>query len=111
MVERIFVVNELVVLGLFCLDITLHIIGYGKYYLIDYWNVFDLIIIALNILFVFLDIYDNEGKFSSVLKLRGLFRIMRIMIVYRKINMVKAKTERRRRIDILSGEGNEVRTP
>lgn len=33
------------------------------------------------------------------------------MIVYRKINMVKAKTERRRRIDILSGEGNEVRTP
>ena len=58
-----------------------------------------------------LDIYDDQGSFSSVLKLRGLFRIMRIMIVFRKINMVKAKADRRRRIDILSGGGSEVRTP
>mmetsp|Transcript_42277 Transcript_42277/g.30471 ORF Transcript_42277/g.30471 Transcript_42277/m.30471 type:complete len:219 (+) Transcript_42277:324-980(+) len=111
LVERIFVINELVVLASFCLDITLHIIAYGKYYLVDYWNIFDVIIIFINILFVVLDIYDVEGNFSSVLKLRGLFRIMRILIVFRKINMVKAKTDRRRRIDILSGGGAEVRTP
>lgn len=111
LVERIFVINELIVLGSFCLDISLHIIAYGKYYLIDYWNIFDVIIILINVLFVVLDIYDDEGSFSSVLKLRGLFRIMRILIVFRKINMVKAKTDRRRRINILSGGGSEVRTP
>jgi hypothetical protein len=46
---------EIIILGFFVLDITLHISSYCTLYLKDCWNIFDLIVIVLSILFVVLD--------------------------------------------------------
>lgn len=57
----IFYIIELSILGIFCLEIALHLFGYGKLYLKDNWNIFDIIIIILSLTFVFLDIYVNNS--------------------------------------------------
>jgi hypothetical protein len=48
---------ELVILGIFSLEIALHLIAYGALYFKDKWNIFDIFIIMLSIAFVFLDLY------------------------------------------------------
>jgi hypothetical protein len=50
-----FIIIEMVILGIFSLEITLHIIAYHGLYLKDVWNVFDLIVIVLSIAMVILD--------------------------------------------------------
>ena len=74
------------VLLMFCADIVLHIIGYGFIYLSDYWNMVDAVVILLNILFVIIDSYIDDGLLKNILKLRGLFRLVRIIVLMRKIN-------------------------
>jgi hypothetical protein len=54
-----FYIVELVLLGLFLIEIALHIIAFGKLYIKDLWSIFDFFIIVLSVVFVFLDIYYN----------------------------------------------------
>ena len=54
-VTLLLLVSEAILLLFFCLDIALHVIGYGMIYLRDYWNLFDAAVIILNIAFVILD--------------------------------------------------------
>lgn len=54
-VTLLLLVSEAILLLFFCLDISLHVIGYGMIYLRDYWNLFDAAVIILNIAFVILD--------------------------------------------------------
>lgn len=46
---------EIVILAFFVIDITLHVSAFFTLYLRDCWNIFDLIVIILSILFVVLD--------------------------------------------------------
>lgn len=55
--EKGFFVGELVILGVFCVDIALHVFAYGMYYLKDVWNVADLIVILFSVAAVLLDIF------------------------------------------------------
>ena len=48
--------SELVILAIFVIEITLHFIGYHCLYFGDLWNIFDLVVIILSIIFVFLDL-------------------------------------------------------
>jgi hypothetical protein len=54
---KIFYIIELSILGVFCIEILVHTIAFGLLYVRDWWNVFDIIIIILSLVFVFLDIY------------------------------------------------------
>ena len=63
-------------------------------FLKNWWNAFDILVICLNIVFVILDIKYDEGAIKSVLKVRGIFRVLRIVIVIRKLNTVRIKRDR-----------------
>ena len=72
---------ELGILGIFVIEIALHLFAFGCLYLDDKWNVFDLIVIILSIVFVILDMFVNNKVVESILKIRGIFRLLRIFIL------------------------------
>mmetsp|Transcript_33558 Transcript_33558/g.24202 ORF Transcript_33558/g.24202 Transcript_33558/m.24202 type:complete len:209 (-) Transcript_33558:1275-1901(-) len=109
--EYWFFLAEMVVLGLFCIDISLHIIAFGTLYLIDAWNVLDLIIILLSIAFVWLDIFSTNETVSSILKIRGIFRLLRIFILYRKLNAIRLKRDKHKKMRLSQVSHLDVRTP
>lgn len=56
--EYIFQYIEFTILGLFVIEIVLHIIAYGKLYIMDCWNLFDIVIIILSLAFLFVDVFS-----------------------------------------------------
>ena len=81
----------------------MHIVGYGLIFLKDYWNMVDAVVILVNIVFVIVDSQVDENIIlKSVLKIRGLFRLIRIFVLIRKVNQVKAKRERRSKFSRLA---------
>ena len=94
-IEKGFFVGELVILGIFCLDIALHITAYGMIYLRDVWNIVDLVVIVLSIAAVLLDIFVENETLSGFLKIRGVMRLVRIFILFRKLNAIRVKRDRR----------------
>lgn len=54
-IEEVFFIIELVILGIFVIEILLHVYAFGKMYLQDYWNISDIIVIFLSFVFVILD--------------------------------------------------------
>ena len=74
------------ILFLFCLDIVLHVCGYGIIFLKDYWNMVDAVVILVNIVFVIVDTNVTSGVVKQFLKLRGFFRLIRIFVLIRKVN-------------------------
>lgn len=63
----------------------------------------DAVVILVNIVFVIVDTQVDENIIlKSVLKIRGLFRLIRIFVLIRKVNQVKAKRERRSKFSRLA---------
>ena len=93
--KAVFFIIELVILGIFIVDISLHSYAFGELYLKDPWNISDILVIALSIVFVCLDlmIKDEDNPIKGILKLRGVFRLLRIFIMFRKLNTMKAKRD------------------
>lgn len=56
----IFYITELSILTIFCIEMSLHLISFGKLYTGDPWNVFDIVIILTCVAFVFLDIFVSN---------------------------------------------------
>lgn len=94
-VEKGFFFGELVILGVFCIDIGLHVFAYGMFYLKDVWNIADFIVILFSVAAVLLDIFVNNETLSGILKIRGLMRLVRIFILFRKVNTIRVKRDRR----------------
>lgn len=107
--QTIFYIIELVILGIFCIEIGLHIIALGKLYLKDYWNVFDIVIILLSLLFVFLDMFNDNSVLEGILKIRGIFRLLRIFLLIRKLNTLRVKRDVQKRNQI--SQGYDLRSP
>ena len=84
-----FYVVELAILGIFVIEICLHLIAFSRLYLADRWNVFDMVIILLCLGFVFLDIFVNNQSLKNFLKVRGIFRLLRIFLLVRKLNALR----------------------
>ena len=76
------------------MDIVLHSFAFRGLYLKDTWSIADIIVIALSIILVCLDLtLSDDSKFKGVLKIRGVFRLLRIFILFRKLNTVRAKKD------------------
>lgn len=93
--HTIFHIIELIILGIFCLDIILHVISLGLLYLKDYWSIFDILIITLSLIFAVLDIRISNGELDSLLKIRGIFKLFRIFVIVRKLNTLRLKKDLR----------------
>ena len=92
--ERIFLYTEIAILSIFSIEIILSIVALHQFYLRDPWNVFDLFIIIVSITFVLLDVFISSNQsLKSFLKIRGIFRLLRIFILIRKLNSLRVKRE------------------
>ncbi len=76
---------ELSILGVFIVEIVLSCSAFGKYYILDWWNIFDILIIMLSVAFVLLEMNMENDKLNSILKIRGVFRLLRIFLLFRKV--------------------------
>lgn len=75
----------------------------------DYWNIFDLFIIIISLLFVFLDIFVENEVLDGILKIRGIFRLLRIFLLIRKLNALRVKRDIQKRQ--LTSTGYDMRSP
>ena len=107
--QDIFYIVELTILGIFCLEIALHIIALGKLYLRDIWNSVDIIIIILSLVFVFLDMFVENQALQGFLKIRGIFRLLRIFLLIRKLNTLRLKREVKAKQSTI--KGYDIRSP
>ena len=97
-------------MGVFVIDIIMHINAFRLLYLIDIWNILDLIVIILSIGLVLLDLLlpvDNNVR--GFLKIRGVFRLLRVFILIRKLNAVRIRREMRKKIT--TQLGYDLRSP
>lgn len=84
----------MILLGIFIVEIVLHIYAYGLLYLKDPWNIADISIIIICIIFVLLDLLlESSTNIKGFLKVRGVFRLLRIFILVRKLNAVRIRRE------------------
>lgn len=87
----------------------MHIYAYNLLYLRDIWNLIDFIVIILSVLFVLLDMYLPDSGFKNILRIRGIFRMMRIFLLIRKLNTLRVKRELVKRG--LTKMGYDLRSP
>lgn len=79
---------ELVLLAIFTIEIILNIYVFRSAYF-DKWNVFDIIVIAISFGFVITEMTMRSKNVGTFFKIRGLFRLLRILrisILMRKVN-------------------------
>lgn len=107
--ETIFYIIELSILGIFCVEIAVHVIALGRLYMRDVWNIFDLVIIILSLVFVFLDMFNDNSILEGILKIRGIFRLLRIFLLIRKLNTLRIKRDVQKRNQIHNGY--DLRSP
>eukprot|EP00347_Sterkiella_histriomuscorum_P005745 403355433 len=107
--QKIFYIIELCILGIFVLEIFLHLLAFRMLYLKDYWNIFDLFIIILSVAFVLLDIFINNDVIDGILKIRGIFRLLRVFLLIRKLNTLRVKRDVQQRS--LTANGYDLRSP
>ena len=59
-----------------------------KVYYSDHWNKFDTLIILISMAMIILDFTINDSNFSTASKiLRGIFRFLRLFLVFRKVKI------------------------
>lgn len=107
--QTIFYIIELIILGIFCVEIALHVIALGKLYMRDCWNIFDIVIIILSLLFVLLDMFNDDSVLEGILKIRGIFRLLRIFLLIRKLNTLRVKRAVQKRNEL--SQGYDLRSP
>ena len=110
-IETNIFITELVVLGIFVLEIISHIYGYGILYLKDIWNILDIIIILISIAFVLMDLLiQTNSALNGFLKIRGIFRLLRVFILIRKLNVVRMRRDVRKK-KFSNDIGYDIRSP
>lgn len=87
--ELSFQIIELFILFIFCVDIGARIYAFRMLYLRDKLNRIDIFIVILAIIFTILDININDRKAKAVLRLRGVFRLLRVAILIRKLDELR----------------------
>lgn len=107
--DELFYIIELSILGIFVIEIALHIYAYNMIYLRDIWNAIDFIVILLSVLFVLLDMYLGDSALKGVLRIRGIFRMLRVFLLVRKLNTLRVKREMVKRG--ITNLGYDLRSP
>jgi hypothetical protein len=108
--QNAFYIIELSILGVFVVEIFLHLLVYHLIYFRDYWNIFDLVIIILSYIFVFLDMFVDNNELQGFLKIRGIFRLLRVFLLIRKLSHLKLRRDMSKRRMILKS-GYDLRSP
>lgn len=86
---RTFLAVELSILSLFILECVLYLFAFQYLYLKEPWNIFDIFLVLLSFSFVIVDMLVEDPGISAFFKLRGLFRLLRIFLLFRKLNAMR----------------------
>lgn len=84
-------ITELVFLFIFWVEISFNFLGFGVLFIKDWWNIADITVILLAIVFVILDMILADSSLSGLFRLRGLFRLLRVGILIRKFDSIRQK--------------------
>eukprot|EP00825_Cyclidium_porcatum_P049592 TRINITY_DN8606_c0_g1_i4.p1 TRINITY_DN8606_c0_g1~~TRINITY_DN8606_c0_g1_i4.p1 ORF type:complete len:344 (+),score=54.80 TRINITY_DN8606_c0_g1_i4:161-1192(+) len=78
---------EMTILSIFQLEIVLKVIAFGfKNFIKDRWQLFDALVISISIIILALDMNLENKSFKTISKVvRGIFRFLRLFLVFRKI--------------------------
>jgi hypothetical protein len=103
-VEILFQTIELIILFIFCLDISARVYAFRMLYLRDYLNIIDIAIIVIAIIFSILDICIDDTYASTIFRLRGLFRLIRVVLLVRKYDHLKDSRNAKKKSEISFSE-------
>lgn len=90
---KIFYILEIVLLTFFILDISLYLISFRLLYIRDTWNIVDIVVITLSLVFVIVDIFSTSTSLKAFLKIRAIFRLLRIFLLVRKLQALRRISE------------------
>lgn len=87
--ELSFQIIELFILFIFCVDIGARIYAFRMLFLKDRFNIIDIIIIGVAIIFTILDMVIDNNTASAIFRIRGVFRLLRVALLIRKLDELK----------------------
>jgi len=113
---QILYIVEIVLLSFFILDITLYLISFRQLYIRDTWNIVDIVVITLSLIFVLVDIFSTSASLKAFLKIRAIFRLLRVFLLVRKLNALRriSETGSRRRLvhpTLTKAKGYDMNSP
>jgi FlaA1/EpsC-like NDP-sugar epimerase len=113
---HILYILEIVLLSFFILDITLYLISFRQLYIRDTWNIVDIVVITLSLVFVLVDIFSTNASLKAFLKIRAIFRLLRVFLLVRKLHALRRISETsswRRRVSPILGKakGYDMNSP
>jgi len=80
---------EIALLCLFVIDIVMQVYAFRIMYVLEPWNIADMVVIVLMLVFVLLDIFSTNQALKGFLKLRAVFRLLRVFLLVRKLNALR----------------------
>jgi hypothetical protein len=98
--EILFQTIDIIILFIFCADIGARIYAFRMLYLRDYLNIIDIAIIVIAIIFWILDICIDDTYASTIFRLRGLFRLVRVVLLVRKYDQLKVSRKAKMKSEI-----------
>lgn len=99
---------EIFILAIFSFEIIITTYALRKKYYSDLWNVFDAIVIVVSIVFVILELSLDISTLNSILKIRAMFRLVRIFILMRKV--INLKLLNSKKVNVLRKKGKKMDT-
>ena len=97
-VELSLEIIELIFLAIFIFEITMNFIAFGWLFVKDYWNIVDITVILAAVALVITDIIYSGNNLDALLRIRGLFRLVRIGILLRKFDAIRKKSMERKKM-------------
>ena len=76
----------------------MNFIAFGWLFVKDYWNIVDITVILAAVALVITDIIYSGNNLDALLRLRGLFRLVRIGILLRKFDAIRKKSLERKKM-------------
>ena len=84
---------EISILSIFIAESLCNFVAFGCLYFQDCWNVFDVIVLLISLSFVIIEINTTHTRLHGFLKIRGIFRLVRVIILIRKMNLLRFRRE------------------
>ena len=76
----------------------MNFIAFGWLFVKDYWNIVDITVILAAVALVITDIIYSGNNLDALLRIRGLFRLVRIGILLRKFDAIRKKSMERKKM-------------
>lgn len=101
-------IMDLCILGIFQIEIAIKIIVFGWVYIWDVYQLFDAVLVTVSIAMGILDLAVSAGGvLEQVLSLRGILRILRILIIFRRVSESQSSLSRIHRSNL----GYDISSP